>query len=145
MDSATFGDRVKQARMAKGLTLKYVALKVGVSEATVQRYECGSIKNPKQPSLIKLAKALDVDINYLMNLDTKKTTKTERSANMDKPWREKDYLTANDITEILGIHRNTAYDMIRTMPHLQLGHKKVIRVSRAAFEQWLKNQERANT
>lgn len=64
---------------------------------------------------------------------------------MNKPWKEKDFLTAYDISEILGIHRNTAYDMIRTMPHIQLGNKKAIRVSRASFEQWLKNAERAST
>ena len=74
----TLGERIKRAREAKGLTLLDVAKEVGVSEATLQRYESGNIKNPKQPKLLSLAKALDVDVNYLMNWkgDDEKKPKT---------------------------------------------------------------------
>lgn len=63
----TLGERIKRQREAKGMTLLQLAEKIGVSEATMQRYESGRIKNPKQPRLVALTKALDVDANYLMD------------------------------------------------------------------------------
>ena len=39
--------RIKERRLAQGLTLAQVAEKLGVKEATVQRYESGDIKNIK--------------------------------------------------------------------------------------------------
>lgn len=63
----TLGERIRKARKSKGMTLLDLATKVGVTEATMQRYECDKIKNPKQPRLLALAKALNVDVNYLMN------------------------------------------------------------------------------
>lgn len=65
----TFGERVKMRRESLGYTLAYVAEKVGVSEATMQRYESGVIKNPTQPRIAALARALSVDVNYLMAWD----------------------------------------------------------------------------
>lgn len=63
----TLGERIKRRREELGMTLLQVANQVGVSEATVQRYESGEIKNPKQPRIRALARALSVDVNYLMD------------------------------------------------------------------------------
>ncbi len=60
-----FGLRIKQRREELGLTLKDVALKLNVSEATVQRYESGEIQTPRRERLSALASALNVDVNYL--------------------------------------------------------------------------------
>lgn len=79
----TLGERIKRAREAKGLTLLDVAREVGVSEATLQRYESGNIKNPKQPRLLSLAKALDVDVNYLMNWEGDDGKKEKTSIDYD--------------------------------------------------------------
>ena len=62
----TFGERVKARRLELGYTLLQLAEKIGVTEATMQRYESGSIKNPAQPRIAALAQALGVDANYLM-------------------------------------------------------------------------------
>jgi len=62
----TFGERIKARRESMGYTLAQVAEKVGVSEATMQRYESGVIKNPAQPKIAALARTLNVDVNYLM-------------------------------------------------------------------------------
>jgi repressor LexA len=69
MVQMTFGERVKAQREHMGMTLAQVADKVGVSEATMQRYESGVIKNPAQPKIAALARALNVDVNYLMAWD----------------------------------------------------------------------------
>ena len=65
----TFGERIKARRESMGYTLAQVAEKVGVSEATMQRYESGVIKNPAQPKIAALARTLNVDVNYLMAWD----------------------------------------------------------------------------
>lgn len=62
----TFGERVRARRESLGYTLAQVAEKIGVSEATMQRYESGVIKNPTQPKIAALARALNVDVNFLM-------------------------------------------------------------------------------
>lgn len=65
----TLGDRIKQAREARGMTMLQLAEKIGVREATVSRYESGTIKNLPQSRLVAIAKALGVDSNYLMDWD----------------------------------------------------------------------------
>ena len=40
-------ERIKQRRLDLGLTLEDVAIKIGVTKATVQRYETGEIENIK--------------------------------------------------------------------------------------------------
>ena len=39
------GNRIKVARKDKGITLKELGEKIGLTEATIQKYESGNIKN----------------------------------------------------------------------------------------------------
>ena len=64
------GDRIKKARLKKGLTLIEVAEKLGKTEATIQRYESGNIKNLKNDTIEELAVVLNVSPAYLMGWDT---------------------------------------------------------------------------
>jgi repressor LexA len=41
----TIGDKLKQKRKENGLSMKEVAEKIGVAEATVSRWESGDIAN----------------------------------------------------------------------------------------------------
>ncbi|WP_238882074.1 helix-turn-helix domain-containing protein [Clostridium sp. YIM B02551] len=59
-------ERIKQRREELGLTLQEVGEYLGVSKATVQRYESGEIKNLKLDSIEKLAEILKVSPAYLM-------------------------------------------------------------------------------
>ena len=43
-----FCDRLRSLREEKGLTLYQLSRMIGVSEATVQRYESGEIVNPRR-------------------------------------------------------------------------------------------------
>lgn len=63
------GERIKSRRNEMGLTLKEVADKIGVKDATVQRYESGNIKTLKQETIGKLAEVLHVNPSYLMGWD----------------------------------------------------------------------------
>lgn len=58
--------RIKEARIRKDLTLLEVATKLGVSEATVQRYESGEIKNIKHKTIQDLSNIFDCSPAYLM-------------------------------------------------------------------------------
>lgn len=65
----SFSQRLKKAREARGMTLLELANKIERTEATVQRYESGNIKNLKNDTIEALAKALNVSPVYLMGWD----------------------------------------------------------------------------
>ena len=65
----TFSERMKYARELKKITLKDLGNKIGKTEATVQRYESGEIKNLKNDIIEAIADALDVSPAYLMGWD----------------------------------------------------------------------------
>ena len=59
-------DIIKQRRLSLNLTLEDVACEVGVSKATVMRWENGDIENMRADKISKLAKALKCTPAYLM-------------------------------------------------------------------------------
>ena len=59
-------DLLKMRRLELGLTLAEVAKMVGVSEATVSRWETGNIANMKRSRIALLAKALQVSPSIIM-------------------------------------------------------------------------------
>lgn len=74
--------RIKEARIRKDLTLLEVANKLGVSEATVQRYESGDIKNIKHKTIQDLSNIFDVSPAYLMGWeDEEQISKEEKEEN----------------------------------------------------------------
>lgn len=68
----TINARIKEKRMECGLTLYEVAERLGVKEATVQRYESGSIKNIKHETICKLALIFGCSPEWLMGFDKDK-------------------------------------------------------------------------
>lgn len=58
-------------RKELGLTMKQVAEAVGVSEATVSRWESGHIANMRRDRINNYAKALHVDPNFIMTGERK--------------------------------------------------------------------------
>ena len=60
------GPLIKKAREQSGKTLEDVAKIVGVSPATISRYESGEIKNMRRDKIALLAQALEVSPSYLM-------------------------------------------------------------------------------
>ncbi len=63
------GDRIHKKRIEVGLTLKELAEKVDVQDATVQRYESGMIKTIKPETIEKMAKLFTVSPSWLMGWD----------------------------------------------------------------------------
>lgn len=62
-------NKLKAKRLELGLTLQEVADIVGVTKATIQRYESGNIKNMRSDKVSLYAKALKVPATYIVNCD----------------------------------------------------------------------------
>ena len=65
--------RIKEQRLKNNLTLLEVANKLGIKEATMQRYESGVIKNISHETILKLAQIFDCTPSYLMGWEDVKT------------------------------------------------------------------------
>lgn len=63
---ATFGDRVKQARVLKGLSQRDVAKRMDCSEQQISHWERG-VKKPQLENASALASALEVDLQWLIS------------------------------------------------------------------------------
>lgn len=61
---------LRKRRKELGLTMLEVAKAVGVSEATVSRYESGDIKNMRRDRIEKYAKVLKVSPALIIGLVT---------------------------------------------------------------------------
>ena len=63
------GARIKQARLAAGLTQKELAQRVGVKFSAIHKYESGLVVNLKRETLSALAEALGVKESWLLCLE----------------------------------------------------------------------------
>lgn len=61
----TFGEKLKEIRKDIGITQKELANKIGVKRTTVAGYETKG-KEPSYQTLIKIARALDCSLDYLL-------------------------------------------------------------------------------
>lgn len=61
---------IKLRRTELGYTMREVANAVGVSEATVSRWESGDIQNMKRANIEKLARVLDIPPSVLLDWDS---------------------------------------------------------------------------
>lgn len=63
------GQKIKERRLACGLTLMELSEMIGVYPGTISKWERGEIKTVKNEDLVKLADALRCNILWLMDLD----------------------------------------------------------------------------
>ena len=68
----TKGKNISEARKNAGLTMEELGKMVGVSRATITRYESGEIANIPDDKIEKIAKATKVSEAFLMGWDTLK-------------------------------------------------------------------------
>lgn len=85
MSISEIKDIIRNRRLELGLTMKEVALAVGVSEGTVSRWEAGNISNMKRNRIAALSKILDISPSIIMGFSddnsaqrTELTPKNER-------------------------------------------------------------------
>lgn len=66
-------DVIRNKRIERGLTMKEFADMVGVSEATVSRWESGDIENMRRSNIISIWRNLDIPLSVLMGWEMDKT------------------------------------------------------------------------
>lgn len=64
--SDSIGKRIRKLRLEHELTLEDISKKVGVTKATINKYESNIVKNIKRDTIEKLAEALSTSPEYLM-------------------------------------------------------------------------------
>ena len=78
---AVWNDRIRSMRIQKGITLAQIAEKLGVTEATAQRYESGNIKSVPYEHMCAYGEILGCSPAYLMGwldiAEENKSTKEE--------------------------------------------------------------------
>ena len=75
---------LKSRRLELGLTMLEVAKAIGVSEATVSRYESGNIKNMRRDRIEKYAKVLQINPAVLIGVDDTPESQDALSILMEK-------------------------------------------------------------
>lgn len=73
---------IRNKRIEKGLTMKQLAALVGVSEATVSRWESGSIGDMRRGKIPLLAKALGISVQDIMEWPEDEATVTLSRPNL---------------------------------------------------------------
>lgn len=72
------GEKIKQLRIAKGLSQEQLGALIGVKKAAIHKYETGLVVNLKKTTISKLAEALGTSPAYLFDEDTHAATKQEK-------------------------------------------------------------------
>lgn len=70
----TIGDRIRARRKRLDLTQEELGKRVGVTKATINKYETGIVVNLRRPMIEKLAAALDTSPAYLMGWEENNVT-----------------------------------------------------------------------
>lgn len=91
-------ERIKSLRENTDVTLKDMAKLIGVSEATVQRYECGKIQELPYKVITAYAEKFHVTPSYIMGWEDKPSPSPEliKLASQYKP----DVVFSHDLSEI---------------------------------------------
>lgn len=66
----TVGQKIKEARLAHGLTQEKLAAQVGVQKSAIAKWETGRVENIKRSSLKTLAEALSLSPSELIGYDS---------------------------------------------------------------------------
>lgn len=95
-----FGPRLRELRMARGLTQIDLGKKVGVSNRVINYYEDDNAQ-PPGPMLVELADALGVSVDQLLGRKPLKQTMTPRTARLLNRLRRIEELPPKDQKQIL--------------------------------------------
>ena len=60
------GEKIKELRESKGISQYRLAELTGINRSTINRYENGSIQKISFDNLLKICKALDIDIKEII-------------------------------------------------------------------------------
>lgn len=75
-----FKERLKEARLSKGLTQEYLAEQIGVAKSTLTGYEKGN-REPDMAKIAKIIEILDINADFLFQDDMQNLTELVISLN----------------------------------------------------------------
>lgn len=123
----SLASNIKAARLAKGYNQEKLAILIGKTKNVISNWERGDNK-PDADSIFLLGKALDVDLNYLLDWESPNYSKISVSEqNLIKKYRDLDYAGKKLINSVIDIEHErcltvdepeTAY---LTQPYYSLG------------------------
>lgn len=119
------GEKIKLRRKELGLSAEEVAEQLGVSPATIYRYESNYINNMGVDKLKPIAKVLRVSEAYLMGWETSDTIiLAEDETSIINAYRNADSLTRDMVKRCLGI--SSVKDTDETVGKIvrKVSHKK---------------------
>ena len=87
--------RLKELRLANGLTQKELAKAIEVGRTTISEYESGKIV-PKHEGLLKLANYFNVSVDYLTGVSDEPATRQSNEHELDKLLNTLDYILMNE-------------------------------------------------
>lgn len=99
-------ERIKERRTALGMTLLEVANRLGVKEATMQRYESGEIKNIKHETIVKLAEIFGCSPAYLCGWEEAKVSTVAAHKEDNINWTEEELSKIEEYKQLLLAARN---------------------------------------
>lgn len=99
-------DIIKQKRLECGYTMKELAEKVGVSEATVSRWESGNLATMKHTKIMLLAKALKISPAMLFDAPASPSSSlslTQQEETHIKKYRQLDADGKEEIDDLIDV------------------------------------------
>lgn len=109
---------LRDKRKAKGLTMKEVAEAVGVSEATVSRWESGNIANMGRSKIYALSKVLDLSPAEIMGIDIEEIKNNIQEAVNDK---NTNWAKAMPIYRTVKLYKNKGYQPFECVGYTRIG------------------------
>lgn len=77
-DVKLVGKRIREARLAAGLTMKELAQRIGVNQSSIARYEKGEFNRVGMDVILKISDVLNVDPQYLIDYQDPTPTLTKK-------------------------------------------------------------------
>ena len=79
------GERIRQLRIANGLTQEELGKYIGVQKSAIRKYEKGEVKNMKRASIQTLSNLFKVSPSYLMCLEEEENISNKESTTTNIP------------------------------------------------------------
>ncbi|HAT7073992.1 TPA: ImmA/IrrE family metallo-endopeptidase [Legionella pneumophila] len=118
------GNRIYRARKAARLTLRELAEKVSLSHTAIQKYENNEM-TPASDMLIKLAKALDVKVEYFFRPERFTLQNIQYRKHADMPEHELEEIKAKILDQIERRIELESLFPVSPIQNFRLGEKKL--------------------
>ena len=105
------GELIRQRRLELDMTMKELAVKTGVSEATISRWESGDIANMRRDKIAALARALRVPPAVLMDWEEFDAERIKKNNHAKALY---DLALQSDVKNI-----EIAYDLLKRLEGIQ--------------------------